>query len=445
MPASPRRRRGGPPAWTGPARSNGWQDLAGGGVSMRAMKEELSAFLDMLQAPLEEVLPRLSTLVAELVPHKGMVTFTGDCLVRPSLHTHGFDAVSTDELARLAELVRVRRSWFGRVALAGTERPVLAVTISPPGMARGFVAIALSAPDEPSPEAVRTVRRLFELVTVQVSNRMTAAEQPAAAGIPSPSVADATEAHATTLTALLGVLRAKRLDDATARRTAIELAVPALIEARAGGERRLDQEPAGEAFAAVAGKLDVLTRYHDIALELEPPRPQDRPLPGTVARAARAIVRAAILTMLQQGALGRIRLAWQVEDAQLVVSVRDDGPGAITSEDLGVHRLLERAVELNGTVTVDSVPHWGTTITVVLPLSQSPALERPAGSLDSLNPREQEVLEQLTLGHRNRVIAHHLGISENTVKFHVANILGKLGVGSRGEAAALALRPQARP
>lgn len=63
---------------------------------------------------------------------------------------------------------------------------------------------------------------------------------------------------------------------------------------------------------------------------------------------------------------------------------------------------------------------------------------RPGGTLEVLNPREHDVLEQLVHGHRNRVIAGNLNISEHTVKFHVANILAKLGVASRGEAAALA-------
>ncbi|XUL99513.1 response regulator transcription factor [Streptomyces venezuelae ATCC 10712] len=47
------------------------------------------------------------------------------------------------------------------------------------------------------------------------------------------------------------------------------------------------------------------------------------------------------------------------------------------------------------------------------------------------------MLRHLALGHRNRRIAEQLHISESTVKFHVANILNKLGVDSRGEAAAL--------
>ncbi|MCZ4096464.1 MULTISPECIES: LuxR C-terminal-related transcriptional regulator [Streptomyces] len=44
----------------------------------------------------------------------------------------------------------------------------------------------------------------------------------------------------------------------------------------------------------------------------------------------------------------------------------------------------------------------------------------------------------LVRGHRNRAIAEDLHISESTVKFHVANILNKLDVDTRGEAAALA-------
>jgi DNA-binding CsgD family transcriptional regulator len=48
------------------------------------------------------------------------------------------------------------------------------------------------------------------------------------------------------------------------------------------------------------------------------------------------------------------------------------------------------------------------------------------------------VLGQLVRGRRNRQIAAALGISENTVKFHVANVLAKLGAASRGEAAAIA-------
>lgn len=61
----------------------------------------------------------------------------------------------------------------------------------------------------------------------------------------------------------------------------------------------------------------------------------------------------------------------------------------------------------------------------------------PAGPAETLlSAREREVLEQLAAGASNKVIARVLDISPHTVKRHVANILDKLALGSRGQAAA---------
>ena len=57
-----------------------------------------------------------------------------------------------------------------------------------------------------------------------------------------------------------------------------------------------------------------------------------------------------------------------------------------------------------------------------------------------LTAREREVLALVALGRTNRQIADSLFISENTAGVHVSNILGKLGVNGRGEAAAVAHR-----
>ena len=68
----------------------------------------------------------------------------------------------------------------------------------------------------------------------------------------------------------------------------------------------------------------------------------------------------------------------------------------------------------------------------------------PARALDelaeSLTNRELEVLQMLAAGLSNKEIAARLNISEHTVKFHVASILGKLGAGSRTEAVSLGIR-----
>jgi ATP/maltotriose-dependent transcriptional regulator MalT len=76
-------------------------------------------------------------------------------------------------------------------------------------------------------------------------------------------------------------------------------------------------------------------------------------------------------------------------------------------------------------------------------LSADGAAERPhAGEPDrlGLTPREYEVLRLITAGQANAAIAAQLFISAKTVSVHVSNILAKLGVASRGEAAALAHR-----
>jgi NarL family two-component system response regulator LiaR len=64
----------------------------------------------------------------------------------------------------------------------------------------------------------------------------------------------------------------------------------------------------------------------------------------------------------------------------------------------------------------------------------------PLGVAESLTPREQEVLILMAKGLSNPEIAERLTVSPVTVKFHVSNILSKLGCTSRTEAVALAIQ-----
>ena len=59
---------------------------------------------------------------------------------------------------------------------------------------------------------------------------------------------------------------------------------------------------------------------------------------------------------------------------------------------------------------------------------------------DPLTPREREVLGLIGRGMANKVIARELSLSEKTVKAHVSNILAKLGVTDRTQAALYAVR-----
>ncbi|MGW2823715.1 response regulator transcription factor [Streptomyces sp. NPDC001443] len=101
-------------------------------------------------------------------------------------------------------------------------------------------------------------------------------------------------------------------------------------------------------------------------------------------------------------------------------------------------QLQGRARTLGGSVTLDAVPGWGSHAVLVLPLDP-PAGPAEETRLTDLDRRELEVLRLVARGRRNKAIALELGIAESTVKFHVAGVLRKLDVSSRGEAAAPAL------
>lgn len=73
--------------------------------------------------------------------------------------------------------------------------------------------------------------------------------------------------------------------------------------------------------------------------------------------------------------------------------------------------------------------------------------EAAAAAVESfgLTRREQDVHRLVAAGHTNRRIAEELYISPKTASVHVSSILAKLGVSSRGEAAALAHRLRLYP
>ena len=69
-----------------------------------------------------------------------------------------------------------------------------------------------------------------------------------------------------------------------------------------------------------------------------------------------------------------------------------------------------------------------------------PAAPPAAPLTEALTRRETQVLRMMAQGLANKEIAEHLGISDHTVKFHVASILGKLQAASRTEAVTTGIR-----
>ena len=67
-------------------------------------------------------------------------------------------------------------------------------------------------------------------------------------------------------------------------------------------------------------------------------------------------------------------------------------------------------------------------------------IKQPPPPVYDLTDREREILALMVEGLANNEIADRLVVSQSTVKFHVSNVLSKLGVASRTEAVALALK-----
>ena len=86
-----------------------------------------------------------------------------------------------------------------------------------------------------------------------------------------------------------------------------------------------------------------------------------------------------------------------------------------------------------GLVLLD-LPNATTSLALPASLTATAPLTEP------LTARELQVLQLVAQGLPNKGIARRLGISENTAKFHVASLCGKLGASSRTEAVTIAAR-----
>jgi DNA-binding NarL/FixJ family response regulator len=141
--------------------------------------------------------------------------------------------------------------------------------------------------------------------------------------------------------------------------------------------------------------------------------------------------------------------------AQADVILRDEipeghgeaAPSVVLSDDrlsapllrLGVHAVLPRAA---GAEQIIAALYAASAGLIAIP-AEAGAQMIPAGAereIESLTPREMEVLEMLAEGLSNKQIGARLHISEHTAKFHVNSILGKLGAGTRTEAVMRGLR-----
>ncbi|MFJ3379177.1 LuxR C-terminal-related transcriptional regulator [Curtobacterium sp. NPDC090217] len=251
------------------------------------------------------------------------------------------------------------------------------------------------------------------------------------------TVAEQADRHALTLESVLAVLRSPRVGDAAARSEAVEIASAALVELRTLTDRQRSTllEPVTGAFSRLRADLRPLVRFGDLDVQFVEPPATGRALPGDVAHAARAIVRTAVLALVDAGEAHRVRIQWDCDGRNLLMQLRDDGAGTLDAHDDTMRPIAERVVALDGRLAVESTPAWGSVLDISLPLDPAPGTVDVADDTD-LTPREQDVLRLVATGVGNQEIADGLGISVNTVKYHVANLLRKHGARTRAELAA---------
>ncbi|RYE40889.1 MAG: response regulator transcription factor family protein [Hyphomicrobiales bacterium] len=400
----------------------------------------------LADAPLIQIAERLRAATLPYMESSALVIFTEDCTGRPQKKAGEEEITSRVSIAEL-DTLRAELSdetpWFGEAELAGRLRPVLALKHDSSG---ALLVLTDPCPADPGHNAgLDLVMYLWRIAARRIQEKVVDAppsyllESRAASAERVRVTAELTDLHSTTLETLLAALRSSSLEDAAARSTVTDLAAKALVGLRTLSDRTTDlvEVPVAIAFERLREDLRPLTRFSGVEIEFIEPPQNGRALPGEVAHAGRAVVRGLVLAMMEQPDISRVRTQWDCDGENLLINVRDDGCGVIAADAPSIGRLDRRVQALAGQLRVEVMPGWGADVFVTLPLDL-PA--RPAGDVAGwdLAARELEVLQHLVAGERNRTIASTLGISENTVKFHVRNLFRKLDVGSRTEAIALA-------
>jgi DNA-binding NarL/FixJ family response regulator len=101
--------------------------------------------------------------------------------------------------------------------------------------------------------------------------------------------------------------------------------------------------------------------------------------------------------------------------------------------------VLPEGIEIVGEApTLSDARALGLDVDAYLMAAASEADELPL--VEPLTPREMQVLRLLADGLPNKLIAARLGVSDETVKFHLAAIFGKLGATNRTDAVRQAIR-----
>jgi two-component system nitrate/nitrite response regulator NarL len=136
------------------------------------------------------------------------------------------------------------------------------------------------------------------------------------------------------------------------------------------------------------------------------------------------------------------------EAAVIMLTVSEEGEDLATALHAGARGYLiknidadylQRAIERAAGGESVLAESMAAKLVAQLQKQREPKPAAPPSDLDKLTPREREILACLARGESNKLIARVLDLAESTVKIHVQNILKKLGLSSRVQAAVFAV------
>jgi len=136
-----------------------------------------------------------------------------------------------------------------------------------------------------------------------------------------------------------------------------------------------------------------------------------------------------------------VMLTTSIDESDVLTALKLGADGYLL-KDMDPDELVQRLQEAHSGATV--VAQEFTTLLARAAVSKDDAMELKR-NIYNLTPREMDILSHIAKGESNKVIAAELGIVDGTVKLHVRQVLKKLGVKTRVQAALLAVSEKLCP
>lgn len=195
---------------------------------------------------------------------------------------------------------------------------------------------------------------------------------------------------------------------------------------REGVAAILAQNPRFEVVAQGSSAEQAIRIAHDLLPDI---LLLDVAMPGDGMEAMRRIA--------QQCPYVKIVMLTASEDEQHVSTALEAGARGYVLKGIGAQDLLST---LKAVFAGESYVTPQLAARLLSLMRKKPASDGPDAQLPVLTPREEEILDRVAGGRTNKEIARDLGISEKTVKHYMTNIMHKLQVRNRVEAALMARR-----